>query len=65
MTRHRAVLDGGRAIANRDGVDDVPGRVDRRAFGSPIRAALAQVRHQRFLEHAAALDEQTDVDRFV
>ena len=65
MARHRAVLDGGGALPNRDGPDDVAARLRRRGARTSHRASLAQLRLQRLLEHAAALHEQAHVDRFM
>ena len=60
-----AVLDGGRSFTNRDGPDDVAARLRRCGTRTSHRASLAQLRLQRLFEHAAALDEQAQVDRFV
>ena len=65
MSRNRAVLNCRGALANRDGPDDVAARLRRRGTRTSNRASLAQLRLQRLVEHAAALHEQTQVDRFV
>ena len=54
VSRHRAVLDGGRAFANRDGVDDMPARVGRRAFRPSIGSSLASASRQRYRQAALA-----------
>ena len=48
MPRDRAVLDGGGALANRDGPDDVPTRLGRRRARPPQGVPLAQLRLERF-----------------
>ena len=65
MPRHCAVLDGGRPLPKRDRVDDMPARMGRRALRPSIGPPLPEVSHQRLLEHAAALHEQAEIDRFV
>ena len=42
-----------------------PGRLGRRGARTPNRAPLAQVRLQGLFQHAAALHEQAEIDRFV
>ena len=65
MSRNRAVLNRRGALANRDGPDDVAARLRRRGPRTSNRASLAQLRLQRLFEHAAALHEQAEIDRFV
>ena len=65
VSRHRAVLDGGRPCANRDGIDDMPARMGRRPFRPAIRPPLPKVGQQRLFQHAAALHKQTEIDRLV
>ena len=65
VPRHRAVLDGGRAVANRDSVNDRPARMGRCALRASIGPPLSEVGHQCLLEHAAALHKQAEIDRLV
>ena len=56
MPGNDAVLNRGGPLANRDRPDDVPTGLRRRGAWPLQRVPLAQLRLQRFLEHAAALD---------
>ena len=62
---HGAVVGGRGSLPNGHGVDDVAPGMARRALRSTIRAALAKVRHQRLLQHAATLDEEAEINRLV
>jgi hypothetical protein len=60
-----AVVSRGGSLPNRHGVHDVAPRMGRRALRSTIGAALAEVRHQRLLQHAATLHKKAEIDRLV
>ena len=65
VARQRAVGDLRRALADRDGVDDLPAPrcAARGGLGAPVRALRAQVRGELALERAARLHEERAVDR--
>ena len=65
MPWHRAVLDGGGALANRDRPDDVPAGLLGVGARPSHRVPLAQLRLERLFQHAAALYEQAEIDRLV
>ena len=65
MAGHCAVVSGRGSLPNGHGVDDVAPGMARRALRSTIGAALAEVRHQRFLQHAATLHEEAEIHRLV
>ena len=65
MPRHRAVLNGGGPLPNRDRPSDVSARLPCRGTRTANRVPLTQLCLQCLFEHAAALDEQAEIDRFV
>ena len=66
MAGHGTILGLGRPLADRDHIEDVslptPGIV---AFGEAHLTSGAQVRRQLLFQHAARLNEETTIDRFV
>ena len=63
---HSAVLGLGRPLADRDGIDDLPQSALRgAALGLAHLPRCSQVRHQLLLQHAACLNKETPIDRFV
>jgi hypothetical protein len=62
-----AILDLGRPIADRDGIDDLRARLAcrRRGFAPAHDPAAAQMRQKLLLEHAPRLNEQAFADRFM
>jgi hypothetical protein len=62
-----AILDLGRPIADRDGIDDLRARLAcrRRGFAPAHDPAAAQMRQKLLLENATRLNEQAFVDRFM
>jgi hypothetical protein len=61
------ILDLGRPIPDRDGIDDLPARLAcrRRSFAPPHDPAAAQMHQKLLLENATRLNEQAFVDRLM
>jgi hypothetical protein len=66
MPRHCSILDFGRPLSNRHGVEDLP--LARTVLSDSTRMAkvalTAKLLDQAAFEYAAALHEQTAIDRF-
>ena len=66
MARHGSILDLCRSLANRDGVDDLPLSRPPPSRGARMSNVVltTEFLEQATFENAAALHEQTAVDRF-
>ena len=63
---HGAILDLGRPLADGDGIDDLSQSALRgAALGLAHLPRCTQVRHQLLLQHAACLNKEASIDRFV
>ena len=63
---HGAILNLGRPLANGNHIEDMPlSTLGVVALGATHPPRSAQLRHQLLLQHAAGLDEETAIDRFV
>ena len=61
-----AVLDLGRPLADGDGIDDLSQSALRgAALGLAHLPRCTQAHHQLLLQHAASLNKETPIDRFV
>jgi hypothetical protein len=67
MTRHRPILNRGRAIIDRYHVLDLPAvmALPSCLSGSAHRPLRPKVLNQLFLKHTAGLNEQAAIDRLV
>ena len=66
MARHGAILGLGRPLADGDRIDDLSqSALGDAAFGLAHLPLGAQMRHQLLLQHAARLNEEAAIDRFV
>src|SRR5262245_39321422 len=63
---HGAIVGLSRPLADGSRIDDLSqSALGGAAFGLAHLPRCTQVRHQRFLQHAACLDKETPIDRFV
>src|SRR5262249_32763973 len=63
---HGAIVGLGRPLADGSRIDDLSqSALAGAAFGLAHLPRCTQVRHQRLLQHAACLDKETPIDRFV
>ncbi len=66
MARHGTILGLGGPLADGDHIEDVsPSTLGVVAFGEAHLTSGAQVRRQLLFQHAAGLNEETAIDRFV
>ena len=66
MPRHGAILNLGGALANRNHIEDMPLSTFRVvALGATHPPRSTQLRRQLLLQHAAGLNEEAAIDRFV
>ena len=71
LAEARVIIDGaivglGRPLADGSRIDDLSqSALGSAAFGLAHLPRRTQVRHQRLLQHAAGLDKETPIDRFV
>src|SRR5262249_36110906 len=63
---HGAIVGLGRPLADGSRIDDLSqSALGGAAFGLAHLPRCTQLRHQRLLQHAACLDKETPIDRFV
>ncbi len=66
MARHSTILDLGWPLADRDHIDDLSlSTLGVAAFGVAHPPCSTQMCRQLFLQHAAGLNEEAAIDRFV